>query len=277
MARLPEWLQPGRRRAEKFAGPVLEPKMRLWHRLEREVDTGNAVPSFGKELLESDYKAQGLKDEDAAWICGDPVEAGLETTSVTLHNLILYLAGQPHAQSKIADELTEVVGLHRAPTFADTANIPYTPQTLFGKSENLFNFPFSAAPPLRKPSASAPATPSQSKRFTTAPLHYKNHIIPTGSVLLANTFAIHYDPTRYPNPHIFDPTRYIHHSLPSADYAAHADPLKRDHLTFGMGRRICPASHLAENSLNIAVVSIRWASKIKAPLLRKWSADGAKS
>lgn len=70
MARLPPWLQPGRRRAERFAEPVLEPKMRLWHRLEREVATGNAVPSFGKELMESDYKAQGLKDEDAAWICG---------------------------------------------------------------------------------------------------------------------------------------------------------------------------------------------------------------
>lgn len=44
-----------------------------------------------------------------------------------------------------------------------------------------------------------------------------------------------------------------------------------------MGRRICPASRLAENSLNIAVASILWAFEIKPPLVRKWSADGAKS
>lgn len=44
--------------------------MRLWNRLKREVASGSAVPLFGRELMESDYKARGLKDEDAAWLAG---------------------------------------------------------------------------------------------------------------------------------------------------------------------------------------------------------------
>lgn len=70
MAALPTWLQPSRKRALTFAEPVLDAKMRLWNRLKQEVASGKASPSFGKELMESGYKAQGLKDEDAAWIAG---------------------------------------------------------------------------------------------------------------------------------------------------------------------------------------------------------------
>lgn len=58
--------------------------------------------------------------------CIGLVEAGSETSSVTLHNLILYLAGTPDAQQRIADELSAVVGPHRAPTFTDIPELPYT-------------------------------------------------------------------------------------------------------------------------------------------------------
>ncbi|KAI4159128.1 MAG: hypothetical protein LQ342_006832 [Letrouitia transgressa] len=258
LAALPPWLQPGRKKAEAFAEPVLSAKMRLWNHLKMEVNFGKAPPSFGKELMESDYKAQGLKDEDAAWICGGLVEAGSETSSVTLHNLILYLAGTPEAQTKIADELTSVVGSHRAPTFADIPNLPHTRAA------------------IKEILRLCPGNPFTIKRFTTAPLHYKNYIIPAGTVLLANTYAIHYDPMRYPNPHTFDPTRYIHHSLPSADYAAQADPYKRDHYTFGVGRRICPASRLAENTLNLSLANMLWTFEIKPPMVAKRNADGSK-
>lgn len=72
MAALPPWLQPSRKKALTYAEPVLDAKTRLWNRLKREVVSGKAPSSFGRELMESNYKAQGLKDEDAAWISGGP-------------------------------------------------------------------------------------------------------------------------------------------------------------------------------------------------------------
>jgi Cytochrome P450 len=42
------------------------------------------------------------------------------------------------------------------------------------------------------------------------------------------------------------------------------DPRKRDHFSFGAGRRICPGAGLAENSLFITLARILWAFNIEA-------------
>lgn len=70
LALLPKWLQPSRQKALDYYPIVLRGKMRLWDRLKEEYQTGKAPPSFGRSLIESDYKSQGLTDEDAAWIVG---------------------------------------------------------------------------------------------------------------------------------------------------------------------------------------------------------------
>jgi hypothetical protein len=69
-AKLPNWLQPSRKAAKGYAKVILRGKMRSWNELKGEVASGKAPPSFGRRLIESDYKAQGLTDEDGAWIVG---------------------------------------------------------------------------------------------------------------------------------------------------------------------------------------------------------------
>lgn len=44
-----------------------------------------------------------------------------------------------------------------------------------------------------------------------------------------------------------------------------ADPLQRDHYAFGAGRRICPGSRLAENTLNLALAHILYYFRIQPP------------
>ncbi|RYP62691.1 hypothetical protein DL769_007198 [Monosporascus sp. CRB-8-3] len=58
----------------------------------------------------------------------------------------------------------------------------------------------------------------------------------------------------------------------TAEYATMSDPLKRDHFTFGGGRRLCPASSLAENTLDITVANMLWAFELLPPTTR--GADG---
>jgi len=56
----------------------------------------------------------------------------------------------------------------------------------------------------------------------------------------------------------YDPERYIHDDLTAGECAAHPDVSKRDHFSFGGGRRICPGLHLAERSIFVNLARLLW-------------------
>lgn len=70
---LPHWLQPSRKEAAQLAVPVSAAKMRLWNILQKQQSEMTAPECFGKRLLSKDTKAQGLTDEDSAWIASGNV------------------------------------------------------------------------------------------------------------------------------------------------------------------------------------------------------------
>lgn len=100
MALLPKFLQPGRKDAIEAGKEVLDIKIGLWHRLEKQVETGKAPHCFARSILENkDYwYSQGLNDENLAWVSGGLVEAGFETSAATLNSLVRQLAANPRAQ-----------------------------------------------------------------------------------------------------------------------------------------------------------------------------------
>lgn len=251
LAHLPEWLQPGRREAKQAAKEVLDIKMGLWRRLEKQLEAGRAPACYGREIMENkeSWYAQGLTDEDLAWVAGGLVEAGFETSAATLNSLVLHLAANQRVQREAQEELMRVVGPNRTPTFADVRNMPYIRACV---KEMLRMNPI-LAPGIR--------------HYADHDVVYKQHVIPKGTVLLANTAFLHYDPQQFENPFEFMPERYLNHSLYSSEYAAMSDPYKRDHFTFSTGRRTCPGARLAENSLDIALANIMWAFEIRPPLV----------
>ena len=250
LALLPTWLQPGLRKAKQAAKEVLDIKMGLWRRLEKQVELGEAPHCYAREIYDSkeSWYGQGLTEEHLAWVSGGLVEAGFETTAATLNSLVLHLAANQRVQNQAQKELMRVVGSDRAPTFMDMSNLPYVRACV---KEMLRMNPI-LAPGIR--------------HYAEDDVVYKCHVIPKGTVLLANTAFLHYDPQRFKNPDEFMPERYLNHSLYSSEYAAMSDPFKRDHFTFSTGRRTCPGARLAENSLNIALAGIMWAFEIRPPL-----------
>ncbi|KAF7517117.1 hypothetical protein G7054_g13911 [Neopestalotiopsis clavispora] len=249
LGRLPKFLHPSRRKAMKYAGIVLSGKMGAWNRLKEEVDAGIAAPSFGRDLVENELKSGKLTDEDAAWLTGGLVDAGAEITAVVLHNLILFLAATPEAQNKAHQELDRVVGRSRVPSFGDINKLPYVRAC------------------VKEILRLCPVPPWAIKHFSDAEVLYKHHRIPKGTVLLANTSFLHWDPERYNEPWAFQPERFVQHAKSSAESAVAADPRQRDNFTFGGGRRICPAMRLAENTLDITAANILWAFDIKPPTI----------
>ncbi|KAF8592878.1 cytochrome P450, partial [Ceratobasidium sp. AG-I] len=63
------------------------------------------------------------------------------------------------------------------------------------------------------------------------------YTIKKGTTIEANIWAIMRDPKSYPNPHVFDPTRFL---TPTPN----PDPRR---FLFGFGRRVCPGQHVANN------------------------------
>ncbi|KAL8901601.1 MAG: hypothetical protein Q9207_005128 [Kuettlingeria erythrocarpa] len=251
LAHLPKWLRPGQKRAEAAGKEVLEIKMELWRRLEKQVTSGKAPHCYAREIYESraSWYAQGLTEEDLAWVAGGLVEAGFETTAATLNSLVLNLAANPRVQQVAQEELMRVVGPHRLPNFADMPNLPYIRACV--KEVLRVN-------PILSPGI---------RHYADQDVVYKGRVIPKGTVLLANTAFLHFDPARFEDPMEFKPERYLNHKLYSSEYAAMSDPNKRDHFTFSTARRVCPGARLAENSLDIALAGIMWAFEIRPGLV----------
>jgi cytochrome P450 len=64
------------------------------------------------------------------------------------------------------------------------------------------------------------------------------------SSFTGNIWALTHNPTTYPNPSVFDPTRYL---------GPHPQPDPRN-VAFGFGRRVCSGQHIAENTVWIQMV-----------------------
>ncbi|KAK8055197.1 O-methylsterigmatocystin oxidoreductase [Apiospora rasikravindrae] len=253
LARLPKWLRPGQTEAENAARQVLAIKTDLWHRLGDQVKAGTAPHCYGRDIFENrqSWYEQGLTEESLVWVTTGLVEAGFETTAATLNSLVLHMAAHPRVQDVAQAELSRVLGADtlRPPRHADLSRLPYVRACI---KEMLRLNPI-LAPGIR--------------HYAAADVVYKGHVIPRGTVLLANTAFLHFDPRRFDGPFEFRPERYLGHDRYSADYAAMGDPYARDHFAFSTGRRTCPGARLAENSLGIALAGMLWAFEIRPPLV----------
>ncbi|KAJ6139796.1 Cytochrome P450 E-class group I, partial [Penicillium samsonianum] len=234
LALLPKFLQPGRKDGIEAGKEVLDIKMGLWHHWKSSLRLGKRLTVLHEAFSKTKIT-----------VSGGLVEAGFETSAATLNSLVLQLAATHAAQ----DELMRVVGPNRLPKFEDMVNLPYIRACV---KEMLRMNPI-LAPGIR--------------RYEDQDVIYKNHVIPKGTVLLANTAFLHYDPTRFEKPFEFMPERFLEHNLFSSEYAAMSDPYKRDHFTFSTGRRTCPGARLAESSLDIAVSGMLWAFESRPPLV----------
>jgi hypothetical protein len=193
--------------------------------------------------------AEGYSDEYTCHIPAQLWEAGSDTTSTQLYGFVQALLLYPEVQVKGQAELDSVVGPSRMPTFDDVPQLPYVRACV--------------KEALRwHPAAILGAFP----HATTEDDTYMGHRIPKGAIILLNTWTIHRDASRYPNPSAFVPERYLNDISSSAESAARMDVSQRDHFGFGAGRRICPGINVADRSMLLGVARIFWAFHVKEKL-----------
>ncbi|KAL0581517.1 hypothetical protein V5O48_000560 [Marasmius crinis-equi] len=92
----------------------------------------------------------------------------------------------------------------------------------------------------------------------------EGYFIPKGSTVIANAYALHMDPLRFPEPTKFKPERWFagKDDMKSMKWGSGPEH-PRDHYLFGWGRRFCPGSHIAEASLFIILSRYIWAFEFR--------------
>jgi cytochrome P450 len=184
-------------------------------------------------------------DEDVAYIPAQLWEAGSDTTSTELYAFIQALLLYPSVQVAGHAELDAVIGQDRMPTLDDISRLPYVRACVTECLRWL-------------PTAVLGAFPHAAMKADL----YRGFTIPKDAMVVLNAWTIHRDANVYPDPEVFDPTRFLN---PPFSSSSKMDPPinSPDLYAFGAGRRVCPGSNLAEQSMVLAIARIFWAFDVK--------------
>lgn len=152
---------------------------------------------------------------------------GTDTSSVSIEWAMSALLNHPKKLQKARAEIDRIIGCHRVVSEQDLANLPYLDNII---SETMRLYP--AAPLL------APHEASSDCKIA-------GYDIPCGTILQVNAWAIHRDPLVWDDPESFEPERFegVEVGAPRL-------------LPFGMGRRSCPGTGLAQRVVGLALGSL---------------------
>ncbi|KAG1798579.1 cytochrome P450 [Suillus plorans] len=251
LARFGQAIQPGAYLVDAY--PILRffpgylSQLKAWHKEElalydrqldavrRQMREGTTSPSFARFMLEHQKQYQ-LEDKDLAYIAGAMFAAGSDTTASAITMMMMAASTHTDVQARVQEELDDVVGRARLPTFADHEMLPQV--TAFMLESLRWR----------------PVTLGGFAHRATKDIIWKNYLVPAGATVIGNHWAIANDPEVFPEPHRFNPQRWI-------DDAGRVRGDLR-FFTFSFGRRVCPGQHVANRSVFINTALILWAFRL---------------
>ncbi|XP_030850603.1 cytochrome P450 2U1 [Strongylocentrotus purpuratus] len=169
-----------------------------------------------------DMRPTGFNHQQMLHFIADVFAAGTDTTASTLKWSLIHLMKFEDEQRKIQEELDHVIGRDRMPSLEDKPNLPYTQAFL---AESLR---YGCAGPLGVPHGAKDDT------------KLRGYDIPKGTVIVANLYAVLYDPKVFPEPDKFNPSRFI-----DEEGRVKTSLIERAHSQFGIGRRQCVGMDMA--------------------------------
>jgi len=225
--------------------------------LKQGISQSGFVPSYLRARADAgfeDLPGNGVTDSGPGWMrdkmlaytAGSVLEAGSDTTATTIHTFVLFMLWNPDALRRARDEIDRVVGPDRMPVWEDEERLPWIIACI--------------KETLRRRPPTIMGVPHQVDEDDV----YNGYVIPKGSTVIGNIWAIHMDPNRYPNPQAFDPERFYNKDTPTR-WGSGPDSDKRDHYAFGWGRRFCQGSLMSEASLFIVITRMLWGIDFYAP------------
>lgn len=249
--RLPLFLKPWEQKARAYFREDID-----WVRAKMRKVQETAKDDSNSMLLRvlRDEKRLGISsDDEAAFLSLQLIIGAADTSRMSTWSFMEAMMMFPEVQGEAQAEIDKVCG-DRIPVWEDLEQNQYFRALM--KEVWRWRPPVSLGHP----------------HITLRDIEYNGMMIPMGSRIHLNAWAIHHDETRHDDPERFNPKRYIDDPLTTQQSLNLPDATKRDHFAFGAGRRVCPGMHVAERSLGVAMMRILWAcniapsSKAKLPL-----------
>ncbi|KAG7088802.1 hypothetical protein E1B28_012763 [Marasmius oreades] len=220
---LPSWFPfTGFRKAEKMIRDNMTDRIPYdWAK--KQVESGNFVDSFFARFFQKEDGATTSQDEERMLmrVCAALYIGGADTTVAALTSFFYLMETHLEIQQRAQSEVDAATGGDRLPRPDDEGKMPYLTAV------------------IKETLRWSPVVPLGLPHSVDRDDIYDGYLIPAGSSVIANIWAITHDPETYPNPDVFEPDRHL---------GENPQPNPFD-FVFGFGRRSCPGSHLAERSL----------------------------
>lgn len=156
-------------------------------------------------------------------LMGELLSAGSETTATCIIWIILYLIRNPDIQSRLQDDIDNVIGRKRPPVLTDKIKLPFLEATIL---EGL---------------RIAPVAPLSVPHAVHDNVVFRGFTIPKETTVLVNLHSVLKDPTVWDDPDCFRPERFLNDegkvSVPD------------EFIPFSIGRRACLGESLARMEL----------------------------
>ncbi|XP_066489192.1 cytochrome P450 2D14-like [Tiliqua scincoides] len=178
-----------------------------------------------KDDVNSSFNAQNL-----SFVIADLFSAGTETTTTTLRWGLLYMILHPSVQTKVQEEIDEVIGKNRSPKMEDQANMHYTRAVI----HEIQRF--------------GDVVPAGVPHMTFRDTELAGFFIPKGTTVITNLSSVLKDEAMWENPHQFYPEHFLDKN---------GQFVKREaFLPFSAGRRACAGEQLARMELFLFFTSL---------------------
>ncbi|KAA1476670.1 cytochrome P450 [Dentipellis sp. KUC8613] len=204
----------------------------LWAVVERGIAENTATPSMASKMMGDLEKTEIGPDsvQAAKDACAVTFAGGADTTVSAMTTAFLGLLLYPETQRLAQQEIDQVVGRNRLPTFEDRSSLPYIDAV------------------YREALRWHPVLPLSVVRSAFEDDVYDGYFIPKGTSLVANVWGMTRNPVEYPDPESFNPGRFI-----QPDGTLNDDDMR---YVFGFGRRFCSGQHLADATVWMGIAAV---------------------
>ncbi|KAF9269294.1 cytochrome P450 [Marasmius fiardii PR-910] len=257
---IPERWAPWKRMAQKVRRKQRGLYFMLLNECEKRIMKGEENGCFMEEVLARQEELQLTRDM-IGHLGGVLLEGGSDTTATFLQSLILFITAHPDAQKKAQKEIDAVVGHDRLPSLDNMPDLPYI-RALIKEVHKTNPMARLTVTPHFQTHRFHPVTPLLPHASLTTE-EYRRYIIPKETTILVNIYGIFHSTEYFEDPETFNPDRFLlneYGTKPGVDTTNF-----RSNFQFGCGRRICPGSDLANNSLMLNTMNLLWAFDFRPP------------
>ena len=122
---LPRFMQPWLPELEQFRDYEHAYSLENYRDALAEAEKYPERPCIARDIEREMIETGDVNEHQAATTCMEVLGAGSDTTANSLLFMMLALAAHPDVQERAQEELDQVVGQDRLPTWADEQNLPY--------------------------------------------------------------------------------------------------------------------------------------------------------